>query len=292
MKFLIIALVFVFVGSLTAEPKRNKAKQQPICSCQYKCGMPNRSGRVVGGSETARSEYPWMASLSYRGKLYCGASLVNNKYLVTAAHCIEGVNKDRVEIVLGAHNMTDPTDPRRQRRAVSQWWAHKGFNRKTYNNDIGIILLDKAVSLTNFVRPVCLPKKENRSYVGEMGTVTGWGRTKESGKSSPILRNVQVPIITNEECKKKNYRPDEIMSNMMCAGYDEGKIDACQGDSGGPLLFENKLDGGKSQIDIIGIVSWGLGCARSGYPGVYCRISYYRDFIDEHIKDGCFCPRD
>ncbi|KAK7086811.1 Transmembrane protease serine 6, partial [Halocaridina rubra] len=87
-----------------------------------------------------------------------------------------------------------------------------------------------------------------KNYVGEYGIVPGWGRQSESGEPSDVVRQVRIPIISNEQCKTKKYQPHEITDNMMCAGYDAGKIDACQGDSGGPLLYERQ---GENQIDLI-----------------------------------------
>lgn len=282
-----ILILCQFVLSTEETVSELRFAEKTLCNCRgYRCGTPNRDGRVVGGKVTQRGQYPWLVSLSYRGKLYCGASLVNDRFLVTAAHCIKRVNQARVEILLGSYNKTDVTEVSRQVRRVKQWWAHEGFDRRSYNNDIGVIQLDKPVEIDRYIRPVCLPTQD-KSYVGEYGIVAGWGRQSESGVSSDVVREVRVPIISNSECKTKKYKPAEITDNMMCAGYDAGKIDACQGDSGGPLLLERS---GQKQIDLIGIVSWGQGCARAGYPGVYTRIQNYRNFVDTKINEGCFCP--
>ncbi|CAL4120268.1 unnamed protein product [Meganyctiphanes norvegica] len=263
------------------------------CNCAgVRCGISNREGRVVGGKPTGQTEYPWAAALSYRGKLYCGATLVTNEHLVTAAHCISGITKSRVEIVMGSYNKSDTSEPSRREHKVKEWWAHPDFNRRTFNNDIGIIRLDKKVDFDHFVRPVCISEANPRStFIGEKGIVIGWGRQDENGVPSDVLREVRVPIMSNDECKTKNYKPKEITDNMMCAGFDAGKIDACQGDSGGPLLLEKQTSGGTPQIDLIGVVSWGQGCARARYPGVYTRISRYTEFINSKLSNGCKCPR-
>jgi len=287
--YTVIALIALNQYAYAKEGRRAKSD----CNCAgFRCGISDRAGRVVGGKATGRLDYPWAASLSYRGKLYCGATLVTNEHLVTAAHCISGINKSRVEIVLGSYNKSDTTEPSREERKVGEWWPHPDFNRRTFNNDIGIIRLNRKVDFDRFIRPVCIAEANARSdYVDEYGIVTGWGRQDENGAPSDVLREVRVPIMSNADCKTKKYKPKEITPNMMCAGYDAGKIDACQGDSGGPLLHEKKPDSGTTQIDLIGVVSWGQGCARAGFPGVYTRLSVYMDFINSNIKNGCSCPR-
>ncbi|XP_063840093.1 trypsin 3A1-like [Scylla paramamosain] len=253
----------------------------------FTCGTPNRGGRVVGGNETAPNEYPWIVAFYYSGKLYCSGSLVNDRYIITAAHCVRRVAKHKITLIFGSHNKTIQEEKGRQVRKIDSVWYHPSFQRHTYNNDLGIIKLDVPVEITKFVRPICLPSNSQETYEGSMGIVAGWGRTDESGNSSDVLRYVKVPIMTNTECKTKKYRPREITENMMCAGYDAGKIDACQGDSGGPLMYKNG-----SRIELIGVVSWGEGCARPGYPGVYTRISMYWTDINRELnkEKSCSCP--
>ncbi|XP_045118601.1 vitamin K-dependent protein C-like [Portunus trituberculatus] len=228
-----------------------------------------------------------MVAFYYSGKLYCSGSLVNDRYIITAAHCIRRVAKHKISLVLGSHNKTTHDEEGRQVRKVATVWHHPSFQRNTYNNDLGIVKLDVPAEITKFVRPICLPSDRDATYEGLSGIVAGWGRMKEYGNSSDVLRYVKVPIMTNAECKTKNYSPREITENMMCAGYDAGKIDACQGDSGGPLMYKNG-----SRIEIIGVVSWGEGCARARYPGVYTRLSKYWTEIDRELnkEKSCSCP--
>ncbi|XP_071530688.1 venom protease-like [Panulirus ornatus] len=284
-----LVLLAYLLSPAQSQRQELRARRRMMCDgvCKaFTCGTPNRDGRVVGGVQTSPGEYPWLVSLFHRRKLYCSATLVTDRHLITAAHCLKRVTKASMDIVLGMYNKTNPNEATRQVRKAEQWWAHKDFERRSFNNDIGIILLNESVTITKYVRPVCLPESLDRDYVGEMGIVAGWGRQSEDGKPSTILREVSVPIMSNAECKTTKYKPQEITSNMMCAGYTEGKIDACQGDSGGPLVFDNG-----ASFDIIGVVSWGQGCARARYPGVYTRISKYWEFITSKINLGCSCPR-
>ena len=156
------------------------------------------------------------------------------------------VAMSKVVVHLGKHHRTN-SQKTEQVVKIEKWFIHPDFSRRTFQNDIGIIKLKDPVRLNRSVRPICLPssgiynfKKTLISILnlfyycidsdisGEHGTVVGWGRTEERGKSSSFPREVRVPIMTNEECKKKKYNPREITDQMFCAGYDQGKIDACQ----------------------------------------------------------------
>lgn len=134
---------------------------------------------------------------------------------------------------------------------------------------------------------------------GKIGTVVGWGRTTEGGMLPSVVQEVQVPILSLSQCRAMKYRASRITSYMLCAG--RGSQDSCQGDSGGPLLINN---GGKYEVvgwyrsiflrqfllnlSIVGIVSWGIGCGRPGYPGVYTRVSKYLNWLKNNL-DSCLC---
>uniref|UniRef100_A0A182S864 Vitamin K-dependent protein C n=1 Tax=Anopheles maculatus TaxID=74869 RepID=A0A182S864_9DIPT len=125
----------------------------------------------------------------------------------------------------------------------------------------------------------------------KLGIVTGWGATSENGAISTNLQEVTVPIMSNADCRKTGYGPTRITDNMLCAGFDEGKKDSCQGDSGGPLhvIKQNSTD---NVHQIAGIVSWGEGCAKPNYPGVYTRVNRFGTWIKSNTVDGCYCSED
>ena len=126
------------------------------------------------------------------------------------------------------------------------------------------------------VRPICLPDP-GQDYDNVTALVTGWGRTSSSGPPSNILQEATVTTMTNSQCRSSSHRHDKITENMICAGAD-GR-DACRGDSGGPLAVLGQ-DGSYSQI---GVVSWGKGCARQGYPGVYTRLTALLPWLSKTI---------
>lgn len=143
--------------------------------------------------------------------------------------------------------------------------AHSDYNGKTYVNDIALIKIDGNVPN---MATICLPANENSEDSGNF-IVLGWGTTSEGGKGSPFLRQASVQLIPRSECLKSY--PDRITVRMICAGHPAGGRDSCRGDSGGPLV--------SSRRQLIGVVSWGIGCGRKRYPGVYTRISSFLSWI-------------
>ncbi|KAH1022856.1 venom protease [Dendroctonus ponderosae] len=256
----------------------------PPSSCHCTCGERNENSRIVGGKPTQENEFPWMARLSYFNRFYCGGMLINDRYVLTAAHCVKGFMWFMIKVTLGEHDRCNDTK-RPESRFVLRAVAG-AFSFLNFDNDIALLRLNDRVPITQHIKPVCLPKKKDEVYVGEVATAAGWGTLKEDGKPSCVLQEVDVPVLSNEDCRKTNYSAKMISDNMLCAGYPKvGQKDSCQGDSGGPLVVQRD----DKRYELIGIVSWGNGCARPGYPGVYTRVTRYLDWILENTKDGCFC---
>lgn len=243
-------------------------------------------GRIVNGSEARLASHPWVVGIQFVDKLYCGGALINNRYVITAGHCLKGINPKRIKLVIGDHDRRSLSSVQ-QTRYVGQVHIHPGFEKRTFNNDIALIMMDREVQFSGYIRPVCLPDMD-RSYNKQETTIVGWGKKSENGHPADILQEVVVPIIPQKKCRHQTkYRAHEITANMLCAGYDAGVLDACQGDSGGPMIWESE---NKQKFTQIGIVSWGQGCARSGYPGVYTRIGRYMNWIiDKTRHNSCYC---
>ncbi|XP_012250680.2 trypsin-1-like [Athalia rosae] len=247
------------------------------------CGKTNKHNRIVGGVETLENQYPWMALLSYQGRFHCGGSIINDHYILTAAHCVQGFNKNYLgaRILVHARNSTAKSVVRDFK--ISKVIRHTGYSTINYNNDIALLKVHATISLDDKVRPVCLPEL-TKTFAGENGTVTGWGATSESGPVSNTLQEVVVPILSNAECRNSKYPAHKITDNMLCAGYTKGGKDACQGDSGGPLhVIKDSIH------SIVGIVSWGEGCAQANYPGVYTRVNRFITWIRRNTQDACYC---
>ncbi|KAI4499079.1 hypothetical protein M0802_005945 [Mischocyttarus mexicanus] len=245
------------------------------------CGITNQENRIVGGKPTTPNRYPWIARLVYNGRFHCGASLINNDYVITAAHCVRNLKRTKIRVILGDYDQYVNTDGVAVMRAISAVIRHRSFDMNSYNHDVALLKLRKPVKFTKTVRPVCLPKADS-DPAGKEGTVIGWGRTSEGGMLPGKVHEVQVPVWSLTQCRKMKYRANRITNNMICAG--KGTQDSCQGDSGGPLLVYES-----DRLEIAGIVSWGVGCGRPGYPGVYTRVAKYLNWINTNIKESCLC---
>ncbi|XP_014085764.2 trypsin-1 [Bactrocera oleae] len=248
------------------------------------CGIANTQKRIVGGQETEVHQYPWMAMLLYGGRFYCAASLINDQFLITASHCVYGFRKERISVRLLEHDRKMSNFLKIDRNVVNIT-THPKYNARTYDNDIAIIQLDKPVEMTELLHPVCMPTP-GKSFKGETAVVTGWGAIKVGGPTADTLQEVQVPIMSQEDCRKSRYGATRITDNMLCAGFDEGKKDSCQGDSGGPL---HVVASGTREHQIAGVVSWGEGCAKAGFPGVYARVNRYGTWIKTVTRNACLC---
>ncbi|XP_063244255.1 transmembrane protease serine 9-like [Bacillus rossius redtenbacheri] len=272
-----------FFGLVETSDDDEKDETRRNCTCPQ-CGVVNQEIRIVGGRPTGVNRYPWVARLVYDGQFHCGGSLLDSRYVLTAAHCVRRLKKSKIRVYLGDHDQFNATETPVILRMVSAVIRHRNFDVNSYNHDIALLRLRKPITYTKRVRPVCLPQ-DDADPAGRSGIVVGWGRTTEGGALPSIVQEVQVPILTLQQCRQSKYKPSRITPNMLCAG--RGDHDSCQGDSGGPLVIQSAPD----RLEIVGIVSWGVGCGRPGYPGVYTRVTRYRDWIRRNMRDSCQCSK-
>ncbi|XP_071811004.1 transmembrane protease serine 9-like isoform X2 [Apostichopus japonicus] len=238
------------------------------------CGTrPAYDTRVVGGTDAEEGAWPWMASLR-ANRHSCGATLIGTEWAVTAAHCIGYFS----EIIFGDLKLNTESAYHQEKSVTI--FQHPEYEGSTSNNDIALLLLSSAVDVTDYVRPACLATSQNEVSTYRRCTVSGWGDTTESGSSPNTLQEAEVNLFTDEECLQF-YGSDFNPNTMICAGYIEGGIDTCQGDSGGPLVCEDV----NGKWHLVGVTSWGDGCARPNRPGVYARVSKYVSYI-EQVQNG------
>uniref|UniRef100_A0AC11C4W1 Coagulation factor IX n=1 Tax=Ovis aries TaxID=9940 RepID=A0AC11C4W1_SHEEP len=234
--------------------------------------------RVVGGEDAARGQFPWQVLLHGEIAAFCGGSIVNEKWVVTAAHCIKpGV---KITVVAGEHN-TEKPEPTEQKRNVIRAIPYHGYNASInkYSHDIALLELDEPLELNSYVTPICIADREYTNIFLKFGYgyVSGWGKVFNRGRSASILQYLKVPLVDRATCLRST--KFTIYNHMFCAGYHEGGKDSCQGDSGGPHVTEVE---GTSFLT--GIISWGEECAMKGKYGIYTKVSRYVNWIKEKTK--------
>ncbi|XP_069744643.1 transmembrane protease serine 7 isoform X4 [Narcine bancroftii] len=247
------------------------------CDCGNK--MQHQS-RIVGGSNAQDGEWPWQVSLLFSGSPYCGASLITKQWLLSAAHCFQGekMSDPRSWIAhLGMHTQGNA----RFKSELKRILVHEYYNGRNYDYDISLLKLktpwpDRS---TLTIQPICVPSLAQIIPNGERCWVTGWGQKQEKDNSDPtVLQQAEVEIINQSLCRSTY---GLITPRMLCAGLLSGEKDACRGDSGGPLSCQEKVGG---RWFLTGIVSWGHGCGRPNFPGVYTRVSKFAAWIQQHVS--------
>ncbi|XP_042348809.1 coagulation factor IXa [Plectropomus leopardus] len=240
--------------------------------------QPKPYKRIVGGKVVIPGEIPWQVALIARptGQLFCGGSILSERWVITAAHCLVEA-QGSFFIRVGEHNIYIHEDTEQDHEVLKQH-IHPRYNSSIslYNHDIALLYLKNSITFSTTVRPICIgPMAFTEAIVKEYSpaTVSGWGRTRFLGFTADNLQKVEVPFTDRTECKDSSSA--RITSYMFCAGYYDVDKDACQGDSGGP--HTNRFH---DTWFLTGIVSWGEECAKQGKYGVYTRLSLYYSWIN------------
>ncbi|CAL4136847.1 unnamed protein product, partial [Meganyctiphanes norvegica] len=266
--------------------------------------QPSRmsGNRIVGGTEATRHQYPWMAFIvnaKVPGKPRCGGSILNNRYVLTAAHCTYDTNCDKESesshflVTVAEHivnSINDDVPGVTEEIGVENIIRHEGYCRNKdidFDNDIALFRLSKEIELSEYpeIGTVCLPSSVNDNFYNSPVIVTGWGFLSK-GKQNIFATTLQVVKLNRYSCKMLFPDQSQITDNMICAG-DRGNVrDACQGDSGGPLTVKYDLGDGRARHVQIGIVSFGVADGTCKGWGVYTRVQNYLDWIRNHTQDG------
>ncbi|KAL7646391.1 UNVERIFIED_CONTAM: hypothetical protein RMT77_003304 [Armadillidium vulgare] len=260
-------------------------KSDAGCKCGKKYFI---DPRIARGDITANHEYPWQVAIYNFESFICSGSLINNLYVLTAAHCFNKFRNQNpfnpipydIRVALGVHQRTAFHDFQTGRQ-VKEVIFHEKYVCTTNYHDIALIKMKEPLTeVTSQIRPICLPPA-GESYEGKTSTVSGWGIEHENGRSVNILRKANVKILTNFECNKKlnNAFSESI---MLCA--DSYVSQTCPGDSGGPLMVHTE-----DRYLQAGIVSFGYGCKAHFFPDVYTRVNAFIPWILAHTRDAIYC---
>ncbi|XP_041527059.1 transmembrane protease serine 11G [Microtus oregoni] len=250
----------------------NAAQAENILNSDCGLGMEYPlTARIANGKPADKASWPWQSSLQVDGIHLCGASLIGSQWLLTSAHCFDTYKNPKLWTVSFGTTLSHPLTTRK----IASIIIHENYAAHKHDDDIAVVKLSSPVLFSENLRRVCLPDATFQVLPKSKVFVTGWGALKANGPFPNSLQEVEIEIISNDVCNQVNVYGGAISSGMICAGFLTGKLDACEGDSGGPLVIPH--DGNIWYL--LGIVSWGIDCGKENKPGIYTRVTHYRNWI-------------
>merc|ERR1712179_203697 len=291
--FLLVSVISLAVASEVPhiiQPARELMKElrnpkviQSAKEILNKMNDQNPESRIVGGGLADSGEWPWQVSLQLRQFFnfahICGGSIINSKWVVTAAHCVDGQSRTSLRIKAGV-NTASSSDG--QVKSIKTVIMHGQYSSSTggYPNDIALLELDSPLTLNDFVKTVPMPSSKDQNFEGNSDCwITGWGKLSGSHSSgSDILYEARMPTISNSECRSRwtGITGATIYDHHIC--LLEQQVSACSGDSGGPYVC--RVNG---EYVLAGVTSWGLSTCTGEYPSVYTRVSHFIDWIGNYV---------
>ncbi|CAB4055009.1 unnamed protein product [Lepeophtheirus salmonis] len=266
-----------------------KSRSLDQCGCgysQYGKSSCDSLSRIIGGKVARPFEMPWSALVAVKQQedLYsiCGGVLINRWFVLTAAHCVQrdGVTAKPSKVQLGTFLFFVKTNNSFVTKAM-EVIPHHQYNASIVSNDIALIKLRSRPKISMAIQTICLPSNLEEKYEERIAFVSGWGKTNTSVNNtvSNILRKAALTVLKNSHKYCKSATLKSTRSSKICGyGWDR---DSCYGDSGGPLILNEN-----GRCTLIGLVSYGFGCAKKFLPGVYTRITSYMEWIRHHAQRG------
>ncbi|XP_010573402.1 PREDICTED: transmembrane protease serine 5 [Haliaeetus leucocephalus] len=245
------------------------------------CGLRPGAGRVVGGMDVPLGCWPWQVSVYHGSQHHCGGSVLAREWIITAAHCVHSYRWLPASAwLVFAGVITHGSIKHEAGVSVKKIIHHPLYNDSSLDYDIALMKLQVPLNFSDAIRAVCLPPSHWDLFQGTQCWVSGWGYTRpEQAQVTETLKEALVPLISTKRCNSSCMYGGKLTARMLCAGYLRGKIDACQGDSGGPLVCQDEF-----MWRLVGIVSWGQGCAEPNHPGVYTNVAQLLPWI-YHITE-------
>ncbi|XP_055968959.1 neutrophil elastase [Sorex fumeus] len=230
---------------------------------------PALASEIVGGRAARPHAWPFMASLQRNGGHFCGATLIARNFVMSAAHCVNGLNYQSVQVVLGAHNLMR-REPTRQTFRVQRVFEN-GYNPNNLQNDIVILQLDRSATLNSNVQVARLPAQGQGPRDGARCLAMGWGRLGTNQPTPSVLQELNVTVVTTQ-CRRSN----------VCTLVRRRRAGICFGDSGGPLVCNGLIQGIDSFIR--------GGCGSGFYPDAFAPVAQFADWINSVIRRGDLPP--
>merc|ERR1712117_674482 len=282
-----------FLDGAILERSNSLLEDRAINTCG--CAPVSSSNRIVGGKEVnPKGKLPYQVyfnpcKCNSDGMCrcgMCGGTIVNKKFVITAAHCYNSMFTD-LRVIVGEHNLCDGVNEGGKVVKVKKITLHPDYNSRTVDNDIAVLELAEDLTFTDKIKPACLPSSQTKDYSGSASTISGWGGTIGYGRNEQqpqqpkqcTLKETIVKLISSSDpmCSKL---PGLATSSKikLCAFAKD--TDTCQGDSGGPLTVPEN-----GKYTLVGVVSYGWGCA-SSTPGIYARVQGFLPWIKNLVASG------
>ncbi|XP_023241457.1 anionic trypsin-2-like [Centruroides sculpturatus] len=284
---LYVLLIICYCSYTEQHPEHYLNDKRPVCLTGMEETVNQRKTRMIGGFPAADrfDQMRFVAEIHIRGKQSCLASVITDRHLLTAAHCLYD-EPDLCDIILiiGDFDISTTDELTHEVRFIEYLKLHPKFDEKRANNDIAVIGIDPPVHLGKDIKAAVLPPLDAKLPIGTMCTIWGWQDYPWTGYRNDakyILHRVDIPLLPKKRCRK-NY--SFVNKTKLCAGGLKGK-DVCKGESGGSLLVWIN-----DYYVICGIVSAGIGCGWEDVPGIYADVSRYTEWIYENTKDAACKP--
>ena len=245
---------------------------------------------AIGGINAVVGKWPWMVLLGRwseagLGGWFCGGTLITDRHVLTAAHCLRPEEAGAVGALIGDNDLNRQDEVEHQQRNVSSVVRHPRYLGS--QNDLAVVRLAAPVRLTEDVSPICLPPAGSQ-HLGREVEMAGWGLLEFAGNASDVLQEVELRVADPAACEAAYRRlprfearfPGGFQGTKVCAESRDGEPrDACRGDSGGPLMAPLP----NNTYQLVGVVSAGVGCGNPEFPGLYTKVSAYIDWISSQL---------
>jgi len=265
----------------TTTPTKKPTLAPPVTNAPGACGKGKdlSISSIIGGSNAQKGDWPWQILLKNRNKPSCGGTLINNRWVVTAAHCISSFSSKPYSVVVGEHDWKKVEGTEVEHK-VEKVVVHPGWDRAAINNDIALLKLKKPVTFTKFVQPACMPSGDAK--LGSHNCfITGWGKIKHPGNMHTYLQEANLIPVTKKVCEAKNFPSIgvHVTDGMLCAG-DGNVKSGCHGDSGGPFVCH--VNG---RWELHGAVSHGSGTCKSKETyTVFAKVFHFKKWIEMEMR--------